>query len=161
MTKPISDVVRYDITVDLRNIRLDQCSFNHLRFRFIQREHRGGFCDCWAVANLTATLTSGEVKDLRYIRLFLLLICVHNIIRITNRKFCSSSTQAAADLLFFENDPLAHWGATTGFCQDSASVMRVFQTQSGSDSRDDNDMKICDIEANSPYAVNNCDDQKM
>ena len=62
-----SDIMRYDIIVDLRDQiwRLDQCSFNHLRFRFIQREHRGGFCDCWAVANLTATLTSGEVKDLR------------------------------------------------------------------------------------------------
>ena len=71
MTKSSSDVAGYYIMVDLSNIRLDQCSFNHLQFRFIQREHRGGFCDCWAVANLTATLTSGEVKDLRYIlRLF-------------------------------------------------------------------------------------------
>ena len=73
-----SDIMRYDITIVLRDqitdrprrLQLDRCSFNHLRFRFIQREHRGGFCDCWAVANLTATLTSGEVKDLRYIRLF-------------------------------------------------------------------------------------------
>ena len=23
------------------------------QFRFVQSEHRGGFCDCWAVANLT------------------------------------------------------------------------------------------------------------
>ena len=62
-----SDIMRYDMIVDLKDEtrRLDQCSFNHLRFRFIQSEHRGGFCDCWAVANLTATLTSGEVKDLR------------------------------------------------------------------------------------------------
>ena len=50
--------------VDL-NINLQQCSFNHLRFRFIQTEHRGGFCDCWEVANLTATLTNGQTKDLR------------------------------------------------------------------------------------------------
>ena len=55
----------YDAVVDLRNMRLNRCSFNHLQFRFIQREHRGGFCDCWEVANLTATLTSGIVKRLR------------------------------------------------------------------------------------------------
>ena len=47
------------------NINLQLCSFNHLRFRFIQTEHRGGFCDCWEVANLTATLTNGQTKDLR------------------------------------------------------------------------------------------------
>ena len=45
--------------------------------------------------------------------------------------------------------------------------MRVFQTQSGSeygasDNEDNNDIKICDINANSPYATNNyCDDLKM
>ena len=80
---------------------------------------------------------------------------------LTFRKSCSSSTQT--DLLFFEDDPLAQWGAATGFCQDSASVIRVFQTQSGSDIArargDNNNMKICDIEANSSYTVNNCDDQ--
>ena len=63
-----SNVTRHEVMVDLRHSvnRLAQCSFNHLRFRFIQTEHRGGFCDCWVVADLTATLTSGEVKSLRY-----------------------------------------------------------------------------------------------
>ena len=66
-----SDIMRYDTTIVLsdqitdRRFQLNQCSFNHFRFRFIQREHRGGFCDCWAVANLTATLTSGEQRNLR------------------------------------------------------------------------------------------------
>ena len=90
---------------------------------------------------------------------------MHVTLLITNRKSCSSSTQAAADLLFFENNP----PVISGFCQDSASVMRVFQTQSGSEysgtsdnDEDNNDnIKICDIEANSPYIVNNCDDLKM
>ena len=26
-----------------------------VQFRFVQLDHRGGFCDCWAVANLTIT----------------------------------------------------------------------------------------------------------
>ena len=26
-----------------------------VQFRFVQLDHRGGFCDCWAVANLTVT----------------------------------------------------------------------------------------------------------
>ena len=81
---------------------------------------------------------------------------------LTFRKSCRSFTQA--DMLFFENDPLAQWGAATGFCQDSASVIRVFQTQSGSEygtSDNDGNMKNCDIKANTPYTVNNCDNLKM
>ena len=34
-----------------------------VQFRFVQLEHRGGFCDCWAVANLTVTLPSGQATD--------------------------------------------------------------------------------------------------
>ena len=78
---------------------------------------------------------------------------------LTFRKSCSSFTQT--DLLFFENDPLAQWGGATGFCQDSASVIRVFQTQSGSDIARGDHSNICDIKATSPYTVNNCDDLKM
>ena len=29
------------------------------QFRFVQMEHRGGFCDCWAVANLTLSEGNG------------------------------------------------------------------------------------------------------
>jgi hypothetical protein len=87
---------------------------------------------------------------------------------LTFRKSCSSSfTQA--DLLLFDNDSVAQWGvgAATGFCQDSASVIRVFQTQSGSDygatddNGDNNNVKKCDIKADSMYTINNCDDLKM
>ena len=80
---------------------------------------------------------------------------------LTFRKSCSSFTQT--HLLFFE-DPLAQLGGATGFCQDSASVIRIFQTQSGSDiARRDhsNNMEICDIKATSPYTVDYCDDLKM
>ncbi len=89
---------------------------------------------------------------------------------LTFRKSCSSS-YTQADSLFFDEDSVAQWGvgAATGFCQDSASVMRVFQTQSGSeygaadDNGDNNNMNICDIEADSsPYSINNnCDNLKM
>ena len=63
-TKPNAcNIVTYNTIRDRDQIRLDQCNFNHLQFRFIQStEHLGEFCDCWVVANLTATLTSGEVK---------------------------------------------------------------------------------------------------
>ena len=78
------------------------------------------------------------------------------------RKSCSSHTNT--DLLFSEDDPVEQWDSIAGFCRDSASVIRVFQTQSGSeygasDNEDNNNIEICDINANSPYATNNhCDD---
>ena len=34
-----------------------------IQFRFVQLEHRGGFCDCWAVANLTVTPPNGQATD--------------------------------------------------------------------------------------------------
>ena len=34
---------------------LTSYSINVGQFRFVQLEHRGGFCDCWAVANFTVT----------------------------------------------------------------------------------------------------------
>ena len=45
------------------------------------------------------------------------------------------------------------WESIAGFCQDSASVRRIFQTQSGSDERVTKDSSInsCEIRANSPY----------
>ena len=33
---------------------LGDCS-DYFQFRFVQLEHRGGFCDCWAVADLAIT----------------------------------------------------------------------------------------------------------
>ena len=33
---------------------------DHIQFRFVQLEHRGGTCDCWAVANLN--FKSGEYE---------------------------------------------------------------------------------------------------
>ena len=60
------NIIRHEAVADLRHLnQLAQCSFNSLRFCFLQKEHCGGFCDCWAVANLIATLTNGEVKSLR------------------------------------------------------------------------------------------------
>lgn len=38
------------IAVELNERQLFQ---EESELRFAQREHRGGFCDCWAVANLT------------------------------------------------------------------------------------------------------------
>ena len=41
-----------------------------VQFRFVQLEHRGGFCDCWAVANLTVTPPSGQTTELSYVSCF-------------------------------------------------------------------------------------------
>ena len=38
-----------------------------IQFRFIQFDHRREFCDCWAVANLTATLPNGQATELLYV----------------------------------------------------------------------------------------------
>lgn len=32
---------------------IDESLQNGSQLKFVQREHRGGFCDCWAMANLT------------------------------------------------------------------------------------------------------------
>ena len=32
---------------------------NSSQFHFVQMEHRGGFCDCWAVANLALRERNG------------------------------------------------------------------------------------------------------
>ena len=41
-----------------------------IQLRFVQFDHLGGFCDCWAVANLTATLPNGQAMDLLYVSHF-------------------------------------------------------------------------------------------
>ena len=41
-----------------------------VQFRFVQSEHHGGFCDCWAVANLTVTPPNGQATELSYVSHF-------------------------------------------------------------------------------------------
>ena len=41
-----------------------------IQFRFVQFDHCGGFCDCWAVANLTATPSNGQATELLYVSHF-------------------------------------------------------------------------------------------
>ena len=41
-----------------------------VQFRFVQLDHRGGFCDCWAVANLTVTPPNGQTTELSYVSHF-------------------------------------------------------------------------------------------
>ena len=160
-----SNIIRHDVMADLRNFRLNQlsqCSFNHLQFRFIQREHRGGFCDCWAVTNLTATLTNGEVKNLRYGSNN--AVADHQVNQsnlLIFRKSCGNNI-SHVDLSMFNNDDTTQWDdgtAIAGFCGDSASVIRVFQTQSGSEYTNDTENRLdsCNIQADSPYR-SDCND---
>ena len=41
-----------------------------VQFRFVQLDHRGGFCNCWAVANLTVTPPNGQTTKLLYVSHF-------------------------------------------------------------------------------------------
>ena len=34
-----------------------------VQFRFVQLKHHGGFCDCWAVTNLTVAPTNGQAIE--------------------------------------------------------------------------------------------------
>ena len=43
-----------DISVTTFIASLDKYS-DFFQFRFVQLDHRGGFCDCWAVADLIIT----------------------------------------------------------------------------------------------------------
>jgi hypothetical protein len=45
------DISRF--ALDLSQLNGSQELQNSSQFHFVQMEHRGGFCDCWAVANLT------------------------------------------------------------------------------------------------------------
>ena len=59
------------------------------------------------------------------------------------------------DLFEFDAGEMIQWNndtAIAGFCQDSASVVRVFQTQSGSEYTEEKE--FCDTKADSPYRTN-------
>ena len=38
-----------------------------VQFRLAQLDHRGGFCDCWGVVNLTVTPPNGQATELSYV----------------------------------------------------------------------------------------------
>ena len=84
-----------------------------LQFRFIQRQHRGGFCDCWAVANLTL-IVSNNVEESTFVNL-----CDQNVT--TGNLFHPAVM-----------DQIRALHIDAGFCQDSASVPREFAVQFGS-----------------------------
>ena len=91
------------------------------QFRFVQWEHHGGFCDCWAVANLTLihvpTFYSSSVIELNYSKL-----CGVDIY-IKKKNFfhpAAVTTEAIEDI-----------DIVAGFCEDSASVPRQFVAQFG------------------------------
>ena len=52
---------RVDVSRFVRNLQLNDSQElqDSTQFRFVQLEHRGGFCDCWAVANLTLNESIG------------------------------------------------------------------------------------------------------
>lgn len=65
------------------------------------------------------------------------------------------------DFFKLNPDEVPEWdddAVIAGFCRDSASVLRVFQTQSGSDYTSETEVtKFCDIMDDSPYKTD-CSD---
>ena len=57
-------VVIRGYTVSIEDVALSALP---IQFRFIQLDHCGGFCDCWAVANLTVTPPNGQATELSYV----------------------------------------------------------------------------------------------
>ena len=51
------DISRF--VLDLQSVNGSQELRESSQFHFVQSEHRGGFCDCWAVANLTLNESIG------------------------------------------------------------------------------------------------------
>ena len=49
-----------------------------VQFRFVQLDHRGGVCDCWAVANLTVTPPNGQATKLSYVPFWWPVIKIYN-----------------------------------------------------------------------------------
>ena len=77
----------------------------------------------------------------------------------TFRKSCGNNINLEDLPAFtFTNEPVEQWDGTNRYCQNSASVARVFRTQSGSEynanDHKDSNMKTCDIKANSLYSTN-------
>ena len=66
-----------------------------------------------------------------------------------------------SDFFKLNPDEVPEWdddAMIAGFCRDSASVLRVFQTQSGSDYTSETEVtKFCNIRDNSPYQTD-CSD---
>ena len=50
------DVSRFVLDLQLNGSQELQDSS---QFRFVRMDHRGGFCDCWAVANFTLSERNG------------------------------------------------------------------------------------------------------
>ena len=94
------------------------------QFRFVQQEHRGGFCDCWGVANLMLTHVSNSCSS----ELTITTSNYSNLCGVDMNYFHPTSRG-----LFEQTDSVAAY-----FCEDSASIPREFVAQFGGD------ITICD-----------------
>lgn len=63
-----NNITTFVVDLDARFVKDFAChGDNFFQFGLIQLEHRGGFCDCWAVADLTLINLAGQStkKDLK------------------------------------------------------------------------------------------------
>ena len=105
-----SDVVSEVDELSIRKIEAN----TSIQIRFIQQEHRGGFCDCWALANLSI-IHSDSVREADYCD-------KHN----TSSNFIHSALMEKMPSFRQQN-------IVAVFCEDSASVPREFTVQFGGD----------------------------
>lgn len=94
-----------------------------LQFRFVQWEHRGGLCDCWAVANLSLILIQSFLPS------------ESHLIPVNESKLCDTKNKSVTNVfhpvLVDQLPSIQEQQIVASFCEDSASMPREFVAQFG------------------------------
>lgn len=93
--------------------------------RFVQLEHRGGFCDCWAMANLSFVLVPNSFDVSNNTT----EISMYYYSKLCGRNSTFHDPAIMDELSSIE---LSNLDVVAGFCQDSASIPREFVAKFGS-----------------------------
>ena len=111
-----------------------------VQFRFVQLDHHGGFCDCWAVANIIVTPPNGQATKLLYVSHFsklnyrpLKLFCRDTV---HFSKVCGGNTTEALESLLeiftgTVSNQILDDSIIAGFCGDNEGIPQVFIAQFG------------------------------
>ena len=108
------------MTILTRNV-VNGTAVEPLQFRFVQWEHYGGLCNCWAVANLSLIHVPSIGSD---------------VILVNESKLCGANNTSVTNffqqLIMDQQLPsVQEQQIVAGFCEDSASIPREFMTQFG------------------------------
>ena len=110
------------VTNFTRNV-VNGSALQPLQLRFVQLEHHGGLCNCWAVANLSLIhVPSFQPSE-------------SDVILVNESKLCGANNKSVTNffhpLLTDEPPSIQEQRIVAGFCADSASIPREFVAQFG------------------------------